>query len=183
MQMLISKSNLVTYCQFTDNIEDRLINPIIQDTQDLEIEPLIDPVMFTNFNLIVGGSTLFPQLKSFFDNYVKQWICFTTYYNFCTVHGINVTQYGIRVNNEDTSVPVDPQDRAKFNQAYKNKGNAYYLRMNKELDAKAYTFDNIKYDEVCAKDRGNTLVVGRVGANRVVYPTDFNGNNYYNHGL
>ena len=167
--MLVNKQDLVDKCQFSNNIEDRLVNPIITDTEQLQIEPVLNEDMYTNLQAIVGGSGNFPELEAFFENYIKQWICFITCYQFYSVHGINVTQYGLRVMNEDTSVPVDPTDRAAFLQHYKNNGQAYLLRMNKSLDKANYTFDGIKYENPCAKKNGNNLIVGRVGAKRTRY--------------
>jgi hypothetical protein len=162
--MLISKSDLKTYVQFSDNIEDRLIDFHIKLVQETIIEPLLDPIMFANLEQVVSNpSNSYPELATLFEDYIKAWICNKTIYSFYSQHGINVTQYGIRVMNEDTSQPVAPEDRAMLLQTVKNNANAYWLRLDKRMADDNYTYDNITYnDENCKKDKGINLGIKRV---------------------
>ena len=74
--MLITKTELKTYLQFSDKIEDRLIEFHIKKVQETIVEGLLDPSMFTNLLAIVGGSTAFPQLEDLLDDYIKAWIAY-----------------------------------------------------------------------------------------------------------
>ena len=161
--MLISKSDLKTYVQFSDNIEDRLIDFHILTVQETEIEPLLDPIMFANLEIVVSNpSHTYPELEALFDNYIKAWICNRTIYSFYSEHGMNITQYGIRVMNEDTSQPVAPEDRAVLLQRVKNKANAYWLRLDKKLSDDNYTYDGITYSKDCQENKGVNLGIKRV---------------------
>ena len=164
MANLIEKTDIKNYVQFSDNIEDRMIDNHITNVQNFTVEPLIDNVMWTNIQTIITNpSHSFPQLETFFEDYIKAWVCFLTAYEFMVWQGNNVTQYGIRVMNEDTSTQIAPQDKAVILQNIKNNGNAAYNRMNKALSDADYTFDSIKYGSVSNKSRGNKLQIGRVG--------------------
>lgn len=164
--MLISKSDLKTYAQFSDNIEDRLINFHIQKVQDTQIEPLLDPIMFANLEIIVASpSNSYPELETLFDNYIKPWIAYNVIYSFYTQHGINVTQYGMRVASEDTSQPVAPEERAVMLRTIQTDANNYYLRFQKQLYKDDLTYDGITYTDVCEKNKG--VNVGMKAINRV----------------
>ncbi len=161
--MLINKSDLKTYVQFSDNIEDRLIDFHILTVQETEIEPLIDPIMFANLLQVVGNpSNSYPELTALFDNYFKAWICNKTIYSFYSEHGINVTQYGMRVMNEDTSQPIVPEERAMFLQRRKNIANSYWNRLDKQMATDNYTYDGIKYNVNCNNNKGIDLGIKRV---------------------
>jgi hypothetical protein len=161
--MLINKQDLKTYVQFSDNIEDRLIDFHILTVQETEIEPLLDPIMFANLEQVVSNpSNTYPELADLFEKYIKAWICNRTIYSFYSEHGINVTQYGMRVMNEDTSQPVAPEDRAVLLQRVKNKANAYWLRLDKKMADDNYTYDNITYKKDCQKNKGINLGMKRV---------------------
>jgi hypothetical protein len=161
--MLISKSDLKTYIQFSDNIPDRLVDFHIKQVQELVIEPLIDVTMLANIEAELATPSTYPQLGLFFTNFMKAWICNNVAYSIYSQHGINITQFGVVVINEDTSTPVAPQDRANLLQTVKNNGNAYYMRMRKALEDADFTFDTIKYDDITRPKRGINLGIGRVG--------------------
>lgn len=161
--MLITKQELKTYFQFSDKIEDRFIDFHIKKVQETIVQPLLAPAMFTNLLAIVGGSTAFPQLKDLLDDYIKAWMAYNVGYSFYAQHGVNATQYGLVVINEDTSTPLAPQDRANILATLKNDGNTYYLRLRKKMNDDSFTYDTIKYDDVCRAERGFNAVVGRVG--------------------
>jgi hypothetical protein len=161
--MLITKTELKTYLQFSDKIEDRLIDFHIKLVQETIIEPLLDPIMFANLEQVVSNpSNTYPELATLFEDYIKAWICHKTIYSFYSQHGINVTQYGMRVMNEDTSQPVAPEDRAMLLQTVKNNANAYWLRLDKRMADDNYTYDNITYKDDCQKNKAINLGVKRV---------------------
>lgn len=161
--MLITKTELKTYLQFSDKIEDRLIDFHIKKVQETIIEPLLDPAMFTNLLAIVGGSTSYPYLEDLLNDYIKAWIAYNVGYSFYAQHGVNVSQYGLVVINEDTSTPLAPQDRSNLLATTKNDANTYYLRLRKKLSDDNFTYDSIKYDDVTNPKRGMNAVIGRVG--------------------
>lgn len=161
--MLINKTDLKTYVQFSDNIEDRLIDFHIKLVQETIIEPLLDPIMFANLEQVVSNpSNTYPELATLFEDHIKAWICNKTIYSFYSQHGINVTQYGMRVMNEDTSQPVAPEDRAMLLQTVKNNANAYWLRLDKRMADDNYTYDNITYKDDCQKNKAINLGIKRV---------------------
>jgi hypothetical protein len=55
-----------------------------------------------------------PQLTALFNEYIKPFLVLGSYYRFLLWHGANVSQYGIRQNNEDTSSEVSDKRRAEL---------------------------------------------------------------------
>lgn len=164
MANLIDKEFIKNVVQFTDNIVDRMVDNHITNVQYLEVQPLIDTVMWDNIQEILSNpSHSFPELETFFETYIKGWVAFLTAYQIYVWHGNNITQYGIRVMNEDTSVAIAPQDRAVLLQSIKNNAIAAYNRMRKALSDANNTFDGLTYNDVANKNRGNKLQIRRVG--------------------
>lgn len=164
MANLIEKTDIGAYIQFTDNIPDKDIDPHITNVQNFTVQPLIDETMWTNIQTILTNpSHSFPELETFYETYIKPWVCFVTGYEFLIWHGNNITQFGVRVMNEETSVGIAPQDRAQLTQNVKNNGNAAYSRMRKALADADYTFDSIVYNTVTQKNRGNKTQISRIG--------------------
>lgn len=163
--MLITKEDLKEYVQFSDNIEDRLIDFHIKMIQETVVEPLFDKTLFVNLNEIVNNPAhVFPELEILFEDFIKPWIANKTIYSFYAQHGINVTQYGMRVMNEDTSQPIAPEDRSMLLQTVKNNANAYWLRLDKKMTDDNFTYDNITYKDVC---NGKAINIGIQRISRV----------------
>jgi hypothetical protein len=161
--MIITKAQLKTYVQFSDNIPDRLIDFHIKTVQETIVEPLLDSVMLTNINAIIAGSLLFPQLNALYTNYILAWVANNVAYSFYASHGINATQFGMVVISEDTSQPIAPQDRANLLAHTKNTAQTYWLRFRKKLTDEDFTFDSIVYDDIERSKRGINIGIGRVG--------------------
>lgn len=183
MTPLITKAELKTYVQFSDNIEDRLIDFHIKKVQETIVQPLLDAIMYANLEIIAASpSNSYPELEALFDDYIKAWIANSVVYSFYSQHGINITQYGIRVMSEDTSQPVAPEDRAMLLQTVKNDANAYWLRLDKKVKDDNYTYDGITYnDENCRNNKGVNLgvkAIARVGRR---FNPFINTSEYYKH--
>ena len=164
MANLIDKEDIKVYVQFSDNIEDRMVDNHIANVQRLAVEPLINDTMWDNIQeILTNPSHSFPELETFYEDYLKRWVCFLTAYEIYVWHGNNITQFGVRVMNEDTSVAIAPEDRAVLLQSIKNNGIAAYNLVRKTLSTLEYTLDGITYDDVCKKDRGNKTQIGRIG--------------------
>lgn len=88
-----AKSDFSSYVQFTENIEDRLINPHIEDAFKFDVKPKFD-VLGTDIYSYDPSAATKPELKTFFEDYVLQWWVLLAYKRFIQTHGRNVTQFG-----------------------------------------------------------------------------------------
>jgi hypothetical protein len=89
------KSDFPTFVQFSLNIEDRLINPHIEDAYKFDVRPQMESLAVDIYNYDASVLPLTkPELKAFFDSYVLEWWIRLAYKRFIAVHGFNVTQFG-----------------------------------------------------------------------------------------
>jgi hypothetical protein len=86
------------------------------------------------------------EAMSFFINFVKPFLVCAAYYRFLNWHGANVTQFGIRQINEDTSNEVSEGRRGELMADINNKKQHYLSLMLKRFSDVAYTFDEVKYE-------------------------------------
>lgn len=85
------------------------------------------------------------QLMSFWTDYVKPYFRACAYYNFLNWHGANVTQYGLRQNQEDTSQEVSDKRKGELMASVAGKKDSYLARLTKRFDDMANTFDGTQY--------------------------------------
>lgn len=85
------------------------------------------------------------ELMAFYVDYIKPYIVMSAYSRFLFWHGANVTQFGLRQNNEETSVEVSDKRRAELLQDIKAKINIYLSNLNKEFDDVSGVFDGTTY--------------------------------------
>lgn len=99
------------------------------------------------------GNPLTWQLKELgvlFENYIKPFAALATMREFLVFHGVNVTQFGLRVPDESTSLPADGATRGRMIDQIKAHEQAYLNKLKNYLCDKQWTFDNVKYSVNCS---------------------------------
>lgn len=86
------------------------------------------------------------ELGTFFYNYLRVFLVFTSYGRFLLWIGTNLTQYGLREINEETSVGVSDQRRAELIADIKQKSNIWLTRLRGIICDKNFTFDGVNYN-------------------------------------
>jgi hypothetical protein len=86
------------------------------------------------------------QLMSFWTDYVKPYFLACAYYNFLNWHGANVTQYGLRQNQEDTSQEVSDKRKGELMASVSGKKDSYLARLTKRFNDVNKTFDEVVYE-------------------------------------
>lgn len=109
------KSDFPTFVQFSMNIEDRLINPHIEDAYKFDVRPQLETLAVDIYNYDGSLSTK-PELKTFFQNYILNWWVLLAYKRFIAVHGKNITQFGFTQlkDPQGTFDQLEAADRAVF---------------------------------------------------------------------
>lgn len=89
------------------------------------------------------------QLMTFWTDYVQPYFMCCSYYRFLNWHGANVTQYGVRQNNEDTSNEVTDKRKGELMADIAGKQDIFLARLtsyfngvNQTLDEVAYAYDS-----------------------------------------
>lgn len=85
------KSDFGTFLPFTMNIDDKSINPFINDAYKFDVKPRLGTLAVDIFNY---QGTARPQLRTFYDNFILHWWVLLSVKRFLQVHGHNITQYG-----------------------------------------------------------------------------------------
>lgn len=85
------------------------------------------------------------ELMNFYEQYLQPFIVYHAYYRFFAYHGTNVTQFGLRVINEESSVAVSGTVRADKLGDLSSKRNVAILKISKQLEEISYTLDGTKY--------------------------------------
>lgn len=166
MVQLIDKTDFGTYVKFSDNIPARDVDFQCKDAQNFDLYPISPVAVISGNNLVTDienninvSPVTRPELISFFDDFVKPFLVCKAYSRFLLWAGRNITQYGLRVNNEDTSTEVTDKARAEMIADINHKANVYLARMQDELNDVELTFDGIVYDFDCkTKPRAQTKI-------------------------
>lgn len=140
---LIIKSDFDAYCRISKNIKDSDLDIHIRDTQEVEFESWVSNAFYTD---LMDNLATKPQLTTLFNEYIKPFLVLGAYYRFLLWHGANVSQYGIRQNNEDTSTEVSDKRRAELMGDVQSKKNAYLNKLKDKLFNDNFTYDSVTYD-------------------------------------
>ncbi len=108
-----TKADFPAFVQFSLNIEDRLINPHIEDAYKFDVRPQLESLAVDIYNYDSLSGTK-PQLKTFYENYIMEWWIRLAYKRFIAVHGKNVTQFGFTQTKDPggTFDQLEAADRA-----------------------------------------------------------------------
>lgn len=137
-----TKSDFPAFVNFSLNIEDRLINPHIEDAYKFDVKPKLDSLA-SDIYAYDQNLTTKPELKTFFDDYVLQWWVLLAYKRFIQSHGRNVTQFGYTKTKDPqgTFEQLDPNERSVILKQLEHDYNVCY----NYILQKTWTFDTIVY--------------------------------------
>jgi len=140
---LVIKSEFRTFCKLGANVgKDSELDSFIKDMQELEFRAIVDEPFYQD---LIGDLTSRPKLQSFLDTYIKPYLILGAYSKFLLWHGNNISQFGIRNNNEDTSTEVSDKRKGELIADVEHRTNKYLAIMNRELFLANYTFDGTVY--------------------------------------
>ena len=170
---LIIKSEFNKYVKLGANVsKDDTLDIYIKDMQELEFRPTMDDSFY---NDLIGDLTSRPELKLFLDDYIKPYLICGAYEKFLLWHGANISQFGLRQNNEDTSDEISDKRRGELLADIRRKTNTYQSIMNRELKVSNYTFDGTIYtffDDIYKTKSKRNLGIMQVGAKKRNYNID-----------
>lgn len=153
MANLITKDDFGAYVQWSNNIPAANVDYHCADSQNFDVEPIMPTAVVSGNNMltdIIAALAEDPQTKpeliAFYNAYVKPLLVLNAYRRFLLVHGINITQFGSRVNNEETSNEISDKRRAEIMADAESKANVYLAKMTAALKLADYTYDTIVYD-------------------------------------
>jgi len=112
------------------------------------------------------------ELMAFYVDFIKPYFVMSAYSRFLLWHGANITQYGARQNNEDTSAEISDKRRGELLAETKELINVYLSNLNTQFNTVSGTFDGTNYPNQCCDNnlptRGGYAIWG------VGYPNTVN---------
>lgn len=169
------KTQFSQFVQWTDNIEDRMINFHIDDAFFYVVKATLGYPQDANKDLALsileynpGSDTSDPELESFFDNYVLRWWILVAFRRFLANHGRNVTQFGYTnlLDPEGTFNQVDEIGRATYLRSLQSDINVAETNMFLELNKRQWTFDGFQYSHSSCKTGRKNFEIRAIGAGR-----------------
>lgn len=117
------------------------------------------------------------ELGTFYINYLKPYLVFKTFGRFLLWVGRNITQYGLREINEETSVAVTDEGRSALIKDIKGKASIWQSRVSNYLCNVHWTFDTVKYEidtDIYKENPRKTFNIRAVGRKNIkpVYKTN-----------
>ena len=171
---LIIKSEFRTFVKLGANVgKDEEIEMFIRDMQELEFQPIVDDIFYTD---VTADLSTRPELQAFLNSYIKPYLVCGSYEKFLLWQGRNVSQFGLRINNEESSVDVGDKARGELMADIRRKTNVYLNIMKRELYKANYTFDGVVYtfyDDCFKKEGKPEFGIKQVGRTRN-YNNDYN---------
>lgn len=163
---LIDKTDFGTYVKWSSNIPERDVNLHCLDAQEIDARPIMPLAVVSGNNMIDDIITALtespvtrPELVSFFNTYLKPFLVCKAYARVLLWHGRNLSQYGLRVNQEDTSTEVSDKARGEMIADAQSKANVYWAKISGNLKVTSYTYDGIIYSNSCTlKSRPKTRI-------------------------
>ena len=162
MPQLIDKNDFIGVVPMSVNIPDVNVNLHCLDAQNIDTFPIM-PITATGVNMLTdienATSSSNPELMEFFTTYLKPFMVCMAHARFLLWQGNNITQFGIRVNQEDTSQPITDKTRAELIASSEHKANVYMMKFKEALEEANYTFDTVVYSYECNnKPRAKTRI-------------------------
>lgn len=142
---LITKADFAGVIPVTVNLPTDAANMYINQAEKFDLATIL-PTGLYDAVVTYKGNVSYPELNALFTGYLKELLLHQTYMRMFPQHGVNVTQYGVRVNNEDTSNEVSSSQRAEIIRNENSIINILTARLMTYGDAAEWTFDGTKYE-------------------------------------
>jgi hypothetical protein len=177
MNPLITKADLLLHVDISANMPENKINIQIKDMQTYDLEgKFTDNLLAAFYSLpsIVPDPEDQPELRTFYNDYVKRYLCLLTYHRILAKHGINMTQFGMTQTKDPAGTfdPVAETRRAVLMKSTLSDSNVALTLLNKQLGKVNYTLDGIVY--AIGQD-----VTPRIGISAIKKPDSTTRNSYY----
>jgi hypothetical protein len=142
----ITKADIIEIVEdFSQNIPDRLITPHINKAKDIDFETVLPKDLLTALfalDLTGEGQT---ELKVFYNNYFRICWVYRFYERFLSVHGTNVTTFGVTGVTNGDAIQVSPAERAQLVANINRDASVYFIKMSNRFKEVGYKFDNTTY--------------------------------------
>ena len=166
MYQLINKDDFSGIVKWSSNISERDVNFYCVEAQKFDTYHIMPIAKVSGNNIVLDIETAIqespitkPELVNFYNEYVKPFIVCKAYERLLLLHGRNVTQFGLRVNNEETSNEISDKARGEWIEQTAHKANVYMNDMFAKMKEANFTFDGVVYI-----DKSKKKTISRINA-------------------
>ena len=147
---LVLKADFPSFVQFSTNIDDRLVNFHVNNCQLYEVEPRLGALLYAALIALPTVPEVpedEQELRAFYNEYVKRYVCLLSYIRFISEHGTNVTQFGFTQLSDPAGTFETPSEdrRAVFLRQYRSDAEVSATRLFNRLQEVNYTLDGVSY--------------------------------------
>lgn len=152
------KTQFKNYVQFTDNIEDRILDFQITQSYTKHLLPRFGDLIETIYDLTSEELAAKPELETFYNDYMLEYWILCAYRRFFSQHGINVTQFGLTrtADPEGTFQAASGDDRAIILRQVSSDINVCETNIYRRLKDVNWTFDGVVYEDPDTENRKST---------------------------
>jgi len=165
MATLIDKDDFSAYVKWSANILASQVDTHCSDAQLFDVKPIMPTAKVSENNMLTDIETAInespvtkPELVELFNSYIKPLLVLNAYRRFLLWHGVNIAQFGLRKNIEETSESITDKQRAELMADTEAKTNAYLAEFKKALKDASYTFDDVVYQYTSEKPKASIRI-------------------------
>jgi hypothetical protein len=157
-----AKEQFKEFTQFTDNVDDRILNFQIKQSYSKNLVPKFGDLITTIYNSEAENADELaeskPELAAFYTDYMLEYWILSAYRRFFSQHGINVTQFGLTrtADPEGTFTPANGDDRAIIMRQVSSDINVLETSLYRRLCEVNWTFDGVTFNNPDTESRKQT---------------------------
>lgn len=151
------KAQFNQFVQFTENIDDRLLDFQIKQAYTKHLLPRFGNLVVAIYNQQDESKfeEALPELENFYTDYLLEYWILVAYRRFISQHGINVTQFGLTQTKdpEGTFDQVSEDRRAAVIRQISSDINVCETNIYRRLKDVNWTFDSVVYENPDTENR------------------------------
>ncbi|WP_421752932.1 hypothetical protein [Croceimicrobium sp.] len=154
MGSIIGIQEVQKFANVPKSIDGQTIEPLIKSAQTFDLEPKIDPIMFSDLLGPIDNEAR-PELAEFKAEKVAPFLAYHVFIRMLTSFGRDLSPSGLIKPSDPrgTFQPADERDRSAMIRQAQSDLNVYETRLFLALDAAGYKFDGVQYVELTKKPK------------------------------
>ena len=137
---LITAEYIKQNSQINENVDEKILNPLILTVQDMHIHPAIGTGLFNQLKTQISGNGLSNDNKTLLDNYIIPCMIYWVMYDAPFDLTYKFMNKSVVKRNSDNSNSADINELITIANKYKEKAEFYLERLNRFLVANATTY-------------------------------------------
>jgi hypothetical protein len=138
--LFISETTLKEQTVINENVDNKVVTPLIVECQDLYILPLIGTGIFEELKTQITAGTVTADNTNLLDNYIVPCLCAYIKYEAPIELNYKFTNKNVSKKNSENSQAISPEEINDLMNRFKNKAEVYGQRLTNFLKANTETY-------------------------------------------